>query len=59
MSHRTEKDTMGEIKVPSDKYYGAQSARSLMNFDIGIETFPREFINAFGIMKKACALANL
>jgi fumarate hydratase, class II len=59
MSHRIEKDTMGEINVPADKYYGAQSARSLMNFDIGEETFPREFIKGFGIMKKACALANL
>lgn len=58
MSSRIEKDTMGEIEVPENKYYGAQSARSLMNFDIGIETFPREFIKAFGIMKKACALAN-
>lgn len=56
---RIEKDTMGEIEVPSDKYYGAQSARSLQNFDIGRETFPREFIEAFGVMKKACALANL
>ena len=58
MSVRIEKDTMGEIEVPSDKYYGAQSARSLMNFDIGIETFPREFIRAFGILKKAAALTN-
>tara|TARA_A100001015_G_scaffold238033_1_gene270817 strand:- start:165 stop:830 length:666 start_codon:yes stop_codon:yes gene_type:complete len=49
---------MGPIEVPADKYYGAQSARSLMNFDIGNETFPREFIKAFGILKKACAKAN-
>jgi fumarate hydratase class II len=56
--YRVEKDTMGEIKVPADKYYGAQSGRSLMNFAIGIETFPREFIKAFGILKKACAVAN-
>ena len=58
MSVRIEKDTMGEIEVPSNKYYGAQSARSLMNFDIGVETFPREFIRAFGILKKAAALTN-
>ncbi|MDA1353892.1 MAG: class II fumarate hydratase [bacterium] len=58
MANRIEKDTMGEIEVPADKYYGAQSARSLMNFAIGIETFPREFIKAFGILKKAAALTN-
>lgn len=58
MQYRKEKDTMGEINVPADKYYGAQSARSLLNFNIGSETFPREFIKAFGILKKACALAN-
>ncbi|MBT5855732.1 class II fumarate hydratase [bacterium] len=56
---RIEKDTMGEMQVPSDMYYGAQSARSLMNFPIGWETFPREFIKAFGILKKAAALTNL
>jgi len=58
MTYRIEKDTMGDINVPSDMYYGAQSARSLINFNIGTETFPREFIKAFGILKKACALAN-
>ena len=58
MSVRVEKDTMGEIEVPSEKYYGAQSARSLMNFAIGTETFSREFIEAFGILKKSCALTN-
>ena len=58
MSHRIEKDTMGEIQVPSNAYYGAQSARSLKNFDIGNETFPSEFIKSFGILKKACALTN-
>lgn len=58
MSYRIEKDTMGEINVPSDVYYGAQSARSIMNFPIGIETFPREMIRALGILKKAAALAN-
>jgi fumarate hydratase class II len=59
MSYRIEKDTMGEIQVPSDKYYGAQSARSLKFFAIGIETFPRELIKALGILKKAAALTNL
>jgi fumarate hydratase class II len=58
MNYRIEKDTMGEIKVPSDKYYGAQTARSLMNFKIGGERFPREIIHALGILKKAAALTN-
>ncbi|MFO7447283.1 MAG: class II fumarate hydratase [Ignavibacteriaceae bacterium] len=58
MSFRTETDSMGEIQVPSDKYYGAQTARSLMNFKIGGERFPRELIRAFGILKKAAALVN-
>ncbi|MGQ9798561.1 MAG: class II fumarate hydratase [Ignavibacterium sp.] len=58
MNYRIEKDTMGEIQVPSDKYYGAQTARSLMNFKIGGDRFPREFIRALGILKKAAALAN-
>ncbi|NLT50082.1 MAG: class II fumarate hydratase [Ignavibacteria bacterium] len=58
MEFRIETDTMGEIKVPSDKYYGAQTARSLMNFKIGGERFPREMIRALGILKKAAALAN-
>jgi fumarate hydratase class II len=56
--NRTESDTMGTIDVPSDAYYGAQSARSLQNFDIGLETFPREFIKAFGVLKKAAAIVN-
>lgn len=58
MKERIEKDTMGEVKVPADKYYGAQTARSLMNFKIGSEKFPREIIRAFGILKKAAALTN-
>ena len=58
MEYRIEKDTMGEIQVPKDAYYGAQAARSIMNFQIGIEKFPRELIEAFGILKKACALTN-
>jgi fumarate hydratase class II len=56
---RTETDSMGAIDVPEDAYYGAQTARSLMNFKIGDERMPRELIRAFGIVKKASALANL
>ena len=58
MEYRIETDTMGEVKVPADKYYGAQTARSLMNFKIGGETFPREIIRALGILKKAAVLTN-
>lgn len=58
MNYRIESDTMGKIEVPADKYYGAQTARSLMNFKIGGDTFPREMIRALGILKKAAALAN-
>ena len=58
MDYRTETDSMGEIKVPTDKYYGAQTARSLMNFKIGGDRFPREMIRALGILKKAAALTN-
>ncbi|PID57142.1 MAG: fumarate hydratase, class II [Ignavibacteriae bacterium] len=58
MEYRIETDTMGEIKVPSQMYYGAQTARSLMNFKIGGERFPRELIRALGILKKAAALSN-
>jgi len=49
---------MGTIEVPSDRYYGAQTARSLIHFDIGTDTMPRELIRAFGILKKAAALVN-
>ena len=55
---RTEKDTMGTVEVPADRYYGAQSARSIENFRIGWEKMPSELIRAFGILKKATALAN-
>jgi fumarate hydratase, class II len=55
---RIEKDTMGSIEVPADRYWGAQTQRSLENFRIGRERFPREMIHAFGILKKACALVN-
>lgn len=58
MKTRIETDSMGKIEVPNDKYYGAQTARSLMNFKIGGETFPRELIRALGILKKAAALTN-
>ncbi|MCS6809367.1 MAG: class II fumarate hydratase, partial [Bacteroidota bacterium] len=55
---RVEKDTMGEIAVPSDKYYGAQTARSLIHFAIGTEKMPREVIRAMGILKKSAAIVN-
>lgn len=58
MEYRIETDSMGEVKVPADKYYGAQTARSLKNFKIGGERFPRELIRALGILKKAAALSN-
>ncbi|MDZ7305347.1 MAG: class II fumarate hydratase, partial [candidate division KSB1 bacterium] len=58
MSYRLETDSMGEIQVPDDRYYGAQTARSLIHFKIGTERMPREIIWAFGILKKAAALVN-
>jgi fumarate hydratase class II len=58
MDYRLETDSMGEIQVPNDKYYGAQTARSLIHFKIGGERMPREIIWAFGILKKAAALVN-
>jgi fumarate hydratase class II len=58
MEYRIEKDSMGEIEVPNNMYYGAQSARSLIHFDIGTEKMPHEIIRAMGILKKAAALAN-
>jgi fumarate hydratase, class II len=58
MTSRIETDSMGEIQVPADRYYGAQTARSLIHFDIGIETMPREIIRAMGILKKASAIVN-
>ena len=58
MSHRTERDSLGPIEVPSDKYYGAQTQRSLDNFKIGNQRFPREFIRAYGILKKSAASVN-
>lgn len=59
MSYRIEKDTMGEVKVPSDKYWGAQTERSRNNFKIGPEgSMPKEIVYAFGYLKKAAAQAN-
>ena len=60
MEYRIEHDSMGEVKVPEDKYWGAQTQRSKDNFKIGagIETMPEEIIHAFGILKKAAAIAN-
>ena len=55
---RTEKDTMGTIEVPADRYWGAQTQRSLEHFRIGDDRFPREIIRALGVLKKACALVN-
>jgi len=55
---RVETDSMGEIEVPSDKYWGAQTARSLIHFDIGDDVMPREMIRALGVLKKAAALVN-
>ena len=60
MEYRIEHDSMGEIRVPADRYWGAQTQRSVENFPIGvgIETMPAEIIRAFGYLKKAAALAN-
>ena len=58
MTFRTEQDTMGEVKVPEGAYYGAQTARSLQNFDIGEEKIPGEVVAAFGVLKKAAAIVN-
>ena len=55
---RIEADTMGELEVPADRYYGCQTARSLINFDIGDDTMPRGVIRAFGILKQASAKVN-
>lgn len=58
MNYRIEKDTMGEMQVPADKYWAAQTQRSFENFKIGGEVMPREITHAFGILKKAAAVAN-
>ena len=61
MDYRIEKDTMGEVKVPADAYYGAQTQRSIDNFKIAqdINQMPKEIIRAFAYRKKAAALANM
>ena len=58
MTERIERDSLGEIRVETDKKWGAQTQRSLQNFPIGEETMPREIILAFAHLKKACALVN-
>ena len=58
MDYRIERDSMGEMQVPSDKLWGAQTERSRRNFRIGTEIMPREITHAFGLIKKAAALAN-
>ena len=55
---RTESDSMGKIEVPANVYWGAQTQRSLLHFDIGRDVMPPELIRAFGTLKKACALVN-
>ncbi len=59
MEYRIEHDTMGEVKVPADRYWGAQTQRSYENFKIGTQRVPGEIIAAFGVLKKAAAQANL
>lgn len=59
MNTRIERDSMGEIQVPADRYWGAQTQRSYENFKIGTQRMPEEIIHAFGILKKAAAQANL
>ena len=58
MEYRIERDSMGEMQVPADRYWGAQTQRSKQNFVIGGEIMPREITHAFGILKKAAAIAN-
>jgi len=58
MKYRVERDSMGEMQVPADRYWGAQTQRSLQNFKIGGDVMPREITHAFGILKKAAAIAN-
>ncbi len=57
-AYRTETDSMGPIRVPADRYYGAQTARSLVHFAVGTDTMPKPIIRAFGTLKKAAALVN-
>ena len=57
-TYRVERDSMGEMRVPADRYWGAQTQRSYQNFKIGTERMPEELLRAFGVLKKAAALAN-
>ena len=58
MDYRIEHDTMGEVRVPADRYWGAQTQRSFQNFKIGTEQIPVEIIRAFAVLKQAAAMAN-
>ena len=58
MEYRIERDSMGEVQVPADRYWAAQTQRSYQNFKIGEERMPKEIVHAFGILKKAAAVAN-
>lgn len=58
MDYRIEKDTMGEVKVPADKFWGAQTQRSKENFKIGSEKMPQRVVKAFAILKRSTAIAN-
>ena len=58
MLTRTENDSLGSVDVPVDRYWGAQTQRSLQNFKIGDEHFPHEFIRAYGLLKKSAATVN-
>ena len=58
MEYRLEHDTMGEVRVPADRYWGAQTQRSFENFRIGTEKIPPEVIRAFAVVKLAAARAN-
>ena len=59
MNTRVETDSMGEIEVPADKYWGAQTQRSLHHFDIGNDIIPSAVVHAMGVLKKSAALANM
>ena len=56
--HRIEKDSLGEVRVPADAYWGAQTQRAIKNFPISGQRMPRRFIQALGIVKRACATTN-
>ena len=58
MDYRVEKDSLGEIKVPKDVYYGAQTQRAINNFNISKEKIPQEVIRSYGFIKKAAAIVN-